>query len=51
MPAELQADLGYHRSAVGLGGCDMQDPLQYLQRLIDAGGDGQQLQLGREYEG
>jgi ectoine hydroxylase-related dioxygenase (phytanoyl-CoA dioxygenase family) len=51
MPPELQADLGYHRSAMGLGGCDMRDPLQYLQRLVDAGGDGLQFQLGREYEG
>ncbi|MDA1076796.1 MAG: phytanoyl-CoA dioxygenase family protein, partial [Proteobacteria bacterium] len=48
MPAELQADLGYHRSALGLGGCDMQDPLAYLQQLMEAGGDGFQRLLGRE---
>ncbi|MDP6377846.1 MAG: phytanoyl-CoA dioxygenase family protein [Pseudomonadales bacterium] len=49
MPAELQADLGYHRSALGLGGCDLEDPLRYLQRLQSDGGDGAQDRLGREY--
>ena len=39
----------FGRSALGLGGCDVQDPLRYLQRLEDFGGDGQQPQLGREY--
>ncbi len=48
MPAELQTDLGYHRSAMGLGGCDTQDPLAYLRRLQQAGGDGAQPGLGRE---
>ena len=48
MPPELQSDLGYHRSALGLGGTDTQDPLKYLARLQDAGGDGQQPRLGRE---
>ena len=48
MPAALQTDLGYHHSALGLGGCDTQDPLRYLQRLDTAGGDGQQHLLGRE---
>ena len=50
MPPELQADLGYHRSALGLGGCDLQDPLNYLHKMTDAGGDGSQDQLGRERE-
>jgi ectoine hydroxylase-related dioxygenase (phytanoyl-CoA dioxygenase family) len=49
MPDELQADLGYHRSALGLGGCDTQDPLKYLERLTEAGGDGAQNTLGREF--
>ncbi|MBF68481.1 MAG: hypothetical protein CMQ29_12390 [Gammaproteobacteria bacterium] len=48
MPAELQTDLGYHRSAMGLGGCDLQDPLAYLERLQEAGGDGAQSGLGYE---
>jgi ectoine hydroxylase-related dioxygenase (phytanoyl-CoA dioxygenase family) len=48
MPTQLQADLGYHRSALGLGGCDQSDPLKYLERLTAAGGDGQQGALGRE---
>ena len=48
MPATLQADLGYHHSASGLGGCDTQDPLKYLARLDKAGGDGSQRELGRE---
>ena len=46
MPAELQRDLGYHISARGLGACDNQDPLTYLQRLTAAGGDGAQAALG-----
>ena len=50
MPPALQADLGYHRSALGLGGCDTQDPLKYLKRLVAAGGDGEQALLGREQE-
>lgn len=48
MPAELQGDLGYHHSGTGLGGCDLQDSLSYLQRLSEAGGDGHQHLLGRE---
>ena len=48
MTAELQSDLGYHRSALGLGGCDTQDPLKYLNSMQGAGGDGAQPQLGRE---
>jgi ectoine hydroxylase-related dioxygenase (phytanoyl-CoA dioxygenase family) len=48
MPAELQRDLGYHHSGTGLGGCDLQDPLKYLQRLTELGGDGNQQLLGRE---
>ena len=48
MPAELQSDLGYHRSAAGLGGCDLRDPLAYLKLLQDAGGDGAQSGLGYE---
>jgi len=32
----------------GSGSCDLQDPLNYLQRLDQAGGDGAQHQLGRE---
>lgn len=48
MPPELQRDLGYQHSAIGLGGCDTQDPLRYLQRLQKAGGDGAQTALGRE---
>ncbi|MEM7080678.1 MAG: phytanoyl-CoA dioxygenase family protein [Pseudomonadota bacterium] len=51
MPPALQADLGYHRSALGLGGCDVQDPLRYLQALQAAGGDGHQHMLGRESQG
>jgi len=50
MPPALQKDLGYHRSALGLGGCDLQDPLRYLQRLDQAGGDGAQYTLGREFK-
>ena len=49
MPPELQTDLGYHRSALGLGGADTLDPLRYLERLEQAGGDGAQPRLGREY--
>lgn len=48
MPPELQTDLGYHRSALGLGGCDQTDPLRYLEALEGLGGDGQQQNLGRE---
>ena len=48
MPPELQSDLGYHRSALGLGGCDQTDPLRYLEALQARGGDGQQPGLGRE---
>ena len=50
MPEVLQADLGYHRSALGLGGCDYQDPMIYLNRLNQQGGDGYQRNLGREKE-
>ena len=50
MPEALQADLGYHRSALGLGGCDYQDPMDYLTRLNQHGGDGNQSILGRERE-
>ena len=49
MPPALQADLGYHRSSHGLGGCDHQDPLKYLRRLTEAGGDGAQEELGQEH--
>ena len=48
MPEALQEDLGYRHSGTGLGGCDTQDPLTYLTRLQEAGGDGQQTTLGRE---
>ncbi len=48
MRSELQADLGYHRSALGLGGADLQDPLKYLERLQAEGEDGHQPFLGRE---
>ena len=48
MPPELQADLGYHRSALGLGGCDYQDPLEFTTRLQKEGGDGNQSRLGPE---
>lgn len=48
MSPALQKDLGYHRSAFGLGGCDMQDPLEYLKRLAASGGDGAQRELGAE---
>tara|TARA_B100001250_G_scaffold324509_1_gene288067 strand:+ start:425 stop:1492 length:1068 start_codon:yes stop_codon:yes gene_type:complete len=50
MPEVLQADLGYQRSALGLGGCDYQDPMNYLNRLNQQGGDGNQNNLGREKE-
>ncbi len=50
MPGVLQADLGYHRSALGLGGCDYQDPMHYLTRLTQHGGDGSQNFLGQENE-
>ena len=49
MPTELQTDLGYHRSALGLGGADMLDPLKYLKQMQDEGGDGAQPRLGREH--
>tara|TARA_E500000331_G_scaffold353622_1_gene404712 strand:- start:20999 stop:22090 length:1092 start_codon:yes stop_codon:yes gene_type:complete len=48
MTEALQEDLGYRHSGTGLGGCDTQDPLAYLTRLQEAGGDGQQASLGRE---
>lgn len=48
MPPELQSDLGYALSARGLGGCDNQEPLAYLRRMVAAGGDGSQPMLGRE---
>ncbi len=48
MPPALQADLGYHRSALGLGGCDYQDPLGFVTRLQETGGDGKQDLLGPE---
>ena len=48
MPPALQADLGYHRSALGLGGCDYQDPLGFVKRLQETGGDGKQAHLGPE---
>jgi ectoine hydroxylase-related dioxygenase (phytanoyl-CoA dioxygenase family) len=50
MPPELQSDLGYHLSARGLGGCDNQDPLAYLRRMVSNGGDGVQPMLGREVD-
>jgi ectoine hydroxylase-related dioxygenase (phytanoyl-CoA dioxygenase family) len=50
MPPELQKDLGYHPSARGLGECDNQDPLAYLQRLASLGGDGAQPRLGPEMD-
>ena len=50
MPPELQSDLGYRLSARGLGGCDNQEPLAYLQRMVAAGGDGAQPILGREMD-
>jgi ectoine hydroxylase-related dioxygenase (phytanoyl-CoA dioxygenase family) len=48
MPVELAYDLGYGRSALGLGGCDREDPLAYLAALSEAGGDGAQSELGQE---
>ncbi|MBS04571.1 MAG: hypothetical protein CMQ24_17950 [Gammaproteobacteria bacterium] len=48
MSPELQADLGYHRSSMGLGGCDLQDPLAYLRLMQKGGGDGAQPGLGYE---
>ena len=50
MSPTLQGDLGYHRSALGLGGCDLQDPLRYLERMTAEGGDGSQTDLGFEAE-
>jgi ectoine hydroxylase-related dioxygenase (phytanoyl-CoA dioxygenase family) len=46
MPPDLQRDLGYQLRARGLGACDNQHPLVYLQRLTAAGGDGAQATLG-----
>ena len=51
LPRELQHDLGYQLSARGLGGCDNQDPIAYLRRIVENGGDGAQPILGEEYEG
>ena len=48
MCPELQSDMGYHRSATGLGGCDTKDPLKYLASLQNAGSDGMQHLLGPE---
>ncbi len=48
MAPPLQKDLGYRRSAFGLGGCDTQDPLKYLERMTASGGDGAQPGLGSE---
>jgi hypothetical protein len=48
LPAEIQKDLGYHTSLRGLGECDCQNALSYLQRLQDSGGDGVQADLGPE---
>jgi ectoine hydroxylase-related dioxygenase (phytanoyl-CoA dioxygenase family) len=50
MPPELQSDLGYHRSAIGLGSCDHQDSLEYLALLQKNGGDGAQAMLGQEHD-
>jgi ectoine hydroxylase-related dioxygenase (phytanoyl-CoA dioxygenase family) len=51
LPADVQGDLGYRLSADGLGGCDNQDPLAYLRRLMSGGGDGCQDSLGPEVDG
>jgi hypothetical protein len=51
LPADVQRDLGYRLSADGLGGCDNQDPLAYLRRLVSRGGDGCQIPFGREVAG
>lgn len=51
LPAELQKDLGYRPSAKGLGECDGEDPLSYLQRMMARGGDGVQPALGPEASG
>ena len=48
LPTELQTDLGYHRSMTGLGSCEGEDPLRYLGKLMDAGGDGAQTEIGLE---
>ena len=48
LPAELQTDLGYHRSMTGLGSCETEDPLKYLGKLMGAGGDGAQTEIGLE---
>ena len=49
LPGELQRDLGYQPTSLGLGKCDNQDPLHYLQRM-QVQGDGSQYALGREAE-
>ena len=48
LPTELQTDLGYHRSMTGLGSCEGEDPLKYLGKLVEAGGDGAQTEIGLE---
>ena len=48
MPSELQFDLGYHAAIGGAGTVDIQDPIIYLKKLMQAGGDGAQGMLGRE---
>ena len=48
MPSELQFDLGYHAAIGGAGTVDIQDPILYLKKLMQAGGDGAQGMLGRE---
>lgn len=48
LPTELQTDLGYHRSMTGLGSCEGEDPLKYLGKLLAAGGDGAQNEIGLE---
>jgi ectoine hydroxylase-related dioxygenase (phytanoyl-CoA dioxygenase family) len=48
LPPDLQKDLGYQPSARGLGECDSADPLDYLRRLMELGGDGAQAALGPE---
>ena len=50
LPPQLQSDLGYHLNARGLGGCDNQDPLAYLKRMLENGGEGAQPLLGREVD-
>lgn len=48
LPTALQTDLGYHRSMTGLGSCEGEDPLKYLGKLLEAGGDGAQTEIGLE---